>query len=95
MENALSRLRADYAASGRGPLFDLLKDYVWGDKNALSLAEIAERLDLTQEALKKSVQRLRQRFRDSLRAEVAQTVATPDQIDEELLHLRAALSADR
>ena len=95
VESALSRLRAEYVSSGRGPLFDLLKDYVWGDKNALGLAEIAGRLDLTEEAVKKSVQRLRQRFRDSLRAEVAQTVATPDQIDEELRHLRAALSADR
>ena len=94
IQNALSRLRAEYASAGRGPLFDLLKDYVWGDKNALGLAEIAGRLDLTEEAVKKSVQRLRQRFRDSLRAEVAQTVATPDQIDEELRHLRAALSAD-
>ena len=94
IENALSRLRAEYASAGRGPLFDLLKDYVWGDKNALGLGEIARRLDLTEEAVKKSVQRLRQRFRDSLRAEVAQTVATPDQIDEELRHLRAALSAD-
>jgi len=95
IENALGRLRAEYASAGRGPLFDLLKDYVWGDKNALSLAEIAGRLDLTEEAVKKSVQRLRQRFRDALRAEVAQTGATPDQIDEELRHLRAALSADR
>jgi len=68
VENALSRLRAEYATAGRGPLFDLLKDYVWGDKNALSLAEIAARLDLTEEAVKKSVQRLRERFRDSLRA---------------------------
>jgi RNA polymerase sigma factor (sigma-70 family) len=93
IENALGRLRAEYASAGRGPLFDLLKDYVWGDKNALSLAEIAGRLDLTEEAVKKSVQRLRQRFRDSLRAEVAETVATPDQIDEELRHLRATLSA--
>ena len=95
IENALSRLRADYASSARGALFDLLKDYVWGDKNALTLAEIAARLDLTEEAVKKSVQRLRQRFRDCLRAEVAQTVATPDQIDDELRHLRAALSAGR
>jgi RNA polymerase sigma-70 factor (ECF subfamily) len=95
IENALSRLRADYASSERGALFDLLKDYVWGDKNAFTLAEIAARLDLTEEAIKKSVQRLRQRFRDCLRAEVAQTVATPDQIDDELRHLRAALSAGR
>lgn len=92
IENALGRLRAEYAASGRGPVFDLLKDYVWGNQNSLGLAEIAERLELTEEAVKKSVQRLRQRFRDALRAEVAQTVATPDQIDDELRHLRAALS---
>jgi RNA polymerase sigma factor (sigma-70 family) len=95
IESALGRLRADYTASGRGPLFDLLKDYVWGNQNALSLAEIAARLELTEESVKKAVQRLRQRFRDALRAEVAQTVATPDQIDEELRHLRAALSASR
>jgi RNA polymerase sigma-70 factor (ECF subfamily) len=91
IENALTRLKADYANSGRGPLFDLLKEYVWGDKNTLTLAEIATRLDLTEEAVKKSVQRLRQRFRDCLRAEIAQTVATPDQIDDELRYLRAAL----
>ena len=91
IENGLRRLEDDYARSGRGPLFDLLKEYVWGDKNTLSLAEIATRLDLTEEAVKKAVQRLRQRFRDFLRAEIAQTVATPDQIDDELRHLRAAL----
>jgi hypothetical protein len=93
LENALGRLGAEYTDLGRGPLFDLLKDYVWGDKNPLTLAEIAAQLDLSEEAVKKSVQRLRLRFRDCLRAEVAQTVATPDQIDEELRHLRAALSS--
>jgi RNA polymerase sigma-70 factor (ECF subfamily) len=92
VENALKLLRADYAASGRGPLFDLLKDYVWGGQNALTLAEIAGRLDLTEGAVKKAVQRLRHRVRDCLRAEVAHTVSTPDQIDDELRHLRAALS---
>ena len=48
-----------------------------------------------EEAVKKAIQRLRQRFRDAFRAEIAQTVATPDQIDDELRHLRAALSAGR
>lgn len=93
LEHALARLRDNYSTSGRVSLFDLLKDYVWGDKNALTLSEIAVRLDLTEEAVKKAVQRLRSRFRECLRAEIARTVATPDQIDEELRHLRAALSA--
>jgi RNA polymerase sigma-70 factor (ECF subfamily) len=92
IEQALTRLRADYVTTGRAGLFDLLKDYVWGDKNALSLAQIAEHLDLTEEAVKKAVQRLRQRFRDSLRAEVAQTVGSPEQLDDELRYLRAALA---
>jgi RNA polymerase sigma-70 factor (ECF subfamily) len=55
VENALRRLRADYASAGRAPLFDLLKDYVWGDKNALTLAQIAAQLDLTEEAVKKAI----------------------------------------
>lgn len=93
IEQALKHLRAEYASAGRGGLFDLLKECVWGEKNALTLAEIAERLDSTEEAIKKSVQRLRQRFRDCLRAEIAQTVGAPDQIDAELRHLRAALTA--
>ena len=72
----------EYVLSSRGPLFDLLKAYLWGDKNSLTLAQIATELDLTEEAVKKALQRLRDRFRDALRTEVAQTVATPDLIDE-------------
>ena len=92
IEQALNQVRADYDASGRANLFDLLKDYVWGDKNSLTLAEIASQLDLTEEAVKKAVQRLRQRFGDCLRTMIAQTVATADQIDDELRHLRAAIA---
>jgi RNA polymerase sigma factor (sigma-70 family) len=92
---AIERLASDYSAAGRGPLFDLLQDYVWGDKSGATLAEIAGQLDLTEEAVKKAVQRLRARFRDCLRAEVAQTVTSPDQIDEELRHLRAAVSGSQ
>lgn len=95
IDAAVNRLRDDYANTGKIALFDLLKDYVWGEHNTFTLAEIATRLDLTEEAVKKSVQRLRQRFRDCLRAEIARTVATPDQIDDELHHLRAVLASDR
>ncbi|MBI2929871.1 MAG: sigma-70 family RNA polymerase sigma factor [Verrucomicrobia bacterium] len=87
LEAALSRLREEYTASGRGPLFDLLKPYVWGEKNAATYSEIAAQLDLTEEAVKKAVQRMRQRFRDLLRAEIAQTVTTVGEVEEELRHL--------
>ncbi len=92
LERALARLADEYRAAGRSPLFDLLQDYVWGEKNGATLAEIAARLDLTEEAVKKAVQRLRHRFRDCLRAEIAETVGSPDLIDQELRHLRAALA---
>jgi RNA polymerase sigma factor (sigma-70 family) len=92
IHNALNRLRAEYVSSDQGVLFDLLKDYVWGEKNALTLTVIASRLEMSPEAVRKSVQRLRERFRERLRMEIAQTVASPDQIDDELRELRAAIS---
>lgn len=91
LENALARLREEYAASGRGPLFDLLKSCAWGERNAASYAELATQLDLTEEAVKKAVQRLRLRYRAELRAEIAQTVSTVAEIEEELQHLARLL----
>jgi len=87
LENALTRLRDEYAASGRGPMFDLLKAYVWGERNAASYTDIAAQLDLTEEAVKKAVQRLRHRYRDMLRTEIAHTVTTAAEVEEELQHL--------
>lgn len=91
LENALARLRAEYAANGRGPLFDLLKDCAWGERNATPYADLATQLDLTEEAVKKAVQRLRQRYRENLRAEIAQTVSTVAEVEEELQHLARLL----
>ncbi len=87
LTNALSRLREDYTANGRGSLYDLLKDFVWGERNGATYAEIAAQLDLTEEAVKKAVQRLRLRFRESLRTEIAHTVATPAEVEEEMQQL--------
>jgi len=87
LENALARLRHEYAAHGRGPMFDLLKAYVWGERNAASYTDIAAQLDLTEEAVKKAAQRLRHRYRDMLRTEIAHTVTTAAEVEEELQHL--------
>ena len=87
LENALARLRDEYAARDAGPMFDLLKAYVWGERNAASYTDIAAQLDLTEEAVKKAVQRLRHRYRDMLRTEIAHTVTTAAEVEEELQHL--------
>jgi RNA polymerase sigma-70 factor (ECF subfamily) len=91
LETSLDRLREEYRAQGRGAVYEALKAYVWGEKNAATYAEIAAQLDLNEETVKKTVQRLRQRLRALLRAEIAQTVATVGEVEEEFQHIVKAL----
>src|SRR5205814_1372547 len=93
IEAVLARLRGNYEAGGRLPIFEALKGFIWGDQSAFSYAEVASQLELTEGALKVAVHRLRGRYRELLRAEIAQTVATPGEVDEELQHLIAVLAA--
>jgi RNA polymerase sigma factor (sigma-70 family) len=90
MERVLDRLRQAYTGSGREDLFDELKDCLDGDSNQRSYREIGNNLSMTEGAVKMAVHRLRQRFRDTLRQEIAQTVADPKDIDDELQALRSA-----
>ncbi|OGV72757.1 MAG: RNA polymerase subunit sigma-24 [Lentisphaerae bacterium RIFOXYB12_FULL_65_16] len=92
LDTVFTRLRAEFAASGKAPLFDALKDTLTGEKTTARYAEIAATLGMTEGAVKVAVHRLRQRYRDLLRAEVANTVASTSDVDEELRHLFAALS---
>jgi len=87
MERVLDRLRQEYDAADKGRLFEELKDCIWGHGNPRPYAEVAAALGLTEGAVKISVHRLRQRCRLLLRAEVAHTVARPEDIDDELRHL--------
>jgi RNA polymerase sigma-70 factor (ECF subfamily) len=87
MERVLARLGEEYHAAGKGRLFEQLKSCVWGDQSPRPYAEVATELGLTEDAVKTSVHRLRQRCRERLRAEVARTVARAEDIDEELRHL--------
>ena len=87
MERVLARLRDEYHVAGNDRLFEALKHCVWGDEAPRPYAEIATELGLSKGAVKTSIHRLRQRCRQLLRVEVAQTVARPEEIDEELHHL--------
>ena len=73
-------------------LFDRLKVFLTGDKHASSYVRLAAELQTTEAALKMAVSRMRQRYGELLREEIASTVARPDEIDEELRALFAALS---
>jgi RNA polymerase sigma factor (sigma-70 family) len=92
LERCLRELRARYAKAGKAELFDVLKDCMWGAKLSSSYGELATRLGLSEGAVKVAVHRLRRRFRELLRAEVAHTVGHPGQVDGELRDLMAALS---
>ena len=89
LARAMESLRAESEAGGKGELFEALKGSLTGDEPARS--ETAERLGMTVGAVKVAVHRLRRRYRELLRAEIARTVTDPSDIDVEMRHLVAAL----
>lgn len=91
LEKVMGCLREKYTAENKGPLFDALKPYVWGDTMTASYGSIAAQLSMSEGALRVAMHRLRESFRELLRDEVARTVESPAEIDEELRHLVAAL----
>jgi RNA polymerase sigma factor (sigma-70 family) len=91
LENVLIQLREEYYLAGSGRLFDELKDSLTG--NTAGYAEIAARLGRTEGAIKVAAHRLRQRYRDLLRNQIAQTV-TDGEIEDELRYLMAALRGE-
>ncbi len=91
LEQAFARLRAEFVAAGKLALYENLTLYVGGDKATVPYRELAERLGMTEGSVKVAVHRLRRRCRDLLRAEIAETVASPKDVDEELRDLFRAL----
>ncbi len=92
LEQVLRRLRADYVRDGRENLFEQLKPTLTEASRTVGYAEIATRLGTTEGAVKVAVHRLRQRYREVLRAEIADTVASPGEVEDEIRNLFAALA---
>lgn len=86
------RLRAEHVRTGRTAWFDALRDGLWGQHEGVNYSELAQRLDSTTGAVQVAVHRLRRRFGDYLREEVARTVEDPAQVEAELRHLCSVLS---
>jgi RNA polymerase sigma-70 factor (ECF subfamily) len=91
LSNVLARLREEYQAAGKDVQFDSLKPFLGGEEVAVSYAEVARHLGKTEGAVKEAVRRLRLRYREQLRAEIARTVEEEAQIDDEIRDLFAAL----
>ncbi len=87
VDRAVAALGAEAEAEGKGRRFCVLKPWLLGEVPSLSQAEAAGELDLSEGAVKVAVHRLRKRFREVVRAQIAQTVDEPAQVQEELRYL--------
>jgi RNA polymerase sigma factor (sigma-70 family) len=93
VQRALRRLCEECEAKGRGGVFEVLSPYLDAERDDLSYATVANKLRIGEATVKKLLYHMRQRYRFLLRDEVAQTVADPADVDEELRHLCGSLAA--
>jgi RNA polymerase sigma factor (sigma-70 family) len=93
LEQVLDRLKNEYRTAGNAALFDSLKQLLPDEPGSPSQAEIATQLGMTENALRQAFYRFRQRYQSLLREEIAHTVATPGDIEDELRHLIAVVEA--
>ena len=93
LDTVFHRLHAEYEAAGKGPLFTELKFCLTGERSTVPYATLAARMGMPENTVKTLVHRLRARYRELLRVEVANTVATPQEIEEELRCLFRALAS--
>jgi RNA polymerase sigma-70 factor (ECF subfamily) len=93
LEQVLTRLESEYRSAGNARLFDCLKEVLSGEPSQRSQAEVAAELGMTENAVKQAFHRLRQRYRLLLRDEIAQTVAVPCDVEDELRHFIAVLQS--
>jgi RNA polymerase sigma-70 factor (ECF subfamily) len=93
LEQVLTRLESEYRSAGNAKLFDCLKEFLSDEPDRRSQAEAAVELGMTENAFKQAFHRLRQRYRQLLRDEIAQTVAVPGDVEDELRHFISVLQA--
>jgi RNA polymerase sigma-70 factor (ECF subfamily) len=93
LERALNLLKDEYDRVGNGTLFDWLKQLLPGEPDAPPQKDVATQLGMTENAVRQAFHRFRQRYQSLLREEIANTVATPGDIEDELRHLIAVIRA--
>ena len=90
--NARARLGEEYLETGKSNLYERLRVFESGDKKGPPYAKLAVELGLTEGGVKSAVSRLRQRYRQLVREEVANTVDRPEEADGEIRHLISVIS---
>jgi RNA polymerase sigma factor (sigma-70 family) len=92
LDTVMQRLETEAAESGRTDLFRQIKGVLLGDRGGVPYAGLASQLGMSETALTVTVHRLRRRYRELVREEIAHTVSRPVEIDEEMRHLFQVLS---
>ena len=92
LAKVIERLQADCAAEGKAKLFEQLKSFLVAGKGEIAHGEVAQALSMEEGAVRVAVHRMRKRYRVLLREEIAQTLADPAQVDEEMRVLFGAFS---
>ena len=93
LDQVLARLKDEHRAAGNAPLFDRLQKSRTDDPDRASPADTAREFGMTESAVRQASYRLRHRYRQLLREEIAHTVMAPGDIEDELRHLVAVLRA--
>ena len=91
LDRVLVVLQAELAVEGKQAIFDGLKQFLTAERRSANYAQVAGDLGMTEGAVKTAAHRLRRRYRELLRQEIAQTVASPEEIDEEIGYLLSCL----
>ena len=92
VQRAFDRLAAEYVKVDKAALFEALKDFQPRQPGSLTYAQIGAGLGTTEAAVKSAMQRMRQRHREILREEIAQTVTSAKEVEEEIRHMREVLN---
>jgi RNA polymerase sigma-70 factor (ECF subfamily) len=92
LAEVMRRLREEYLGTSRRPLFEHLQSHLWGDAGAIPYEELARRLGITNVHLRVSAFRMRQRYREILREEIAQTLSSADDVEDEIRYLLQVVS---
>jgi len=91
LEQVLAHLEEEYRVAGKELLFESLNELLAGESAGPSQGDIAKKLGMTEHAVKQAFYRLRQRYRELLREEIAHTVAVPADVEDELRHFISVL----
>lgn len=92
LEKVFARLRAEYEQAGRAELFEMLQPYLAGKEDMPGYQELARRIGQSPSGVGVSIHRMRRRYGELLRDEIARTVSSPEEVEAELAHLISVVS---